>query len=370
MREARPLGRPGWLSCRSILLETVVKAHEALADPLPLSSSPAQPGRVYDRYTGRQQVNTRIPEALSVSVVMCTYTDRRWKVMTNALEALFAQVPAPAQVIVVVDHSPELRNRVADSFPGATVLDNTERRGLSGARNTGIAHAFEDVVVFLDDDAIPADGWLAALISPYTDDHVVGTGGIAVPLWDGQRPAWLPDEFLWTVGCSYRGLPSDRRPVRNPIGATMAFRRSVFERVGGFTDGIGRVGKTPLGCEETEFSIRALDALPGSTIIHSPEATVAHVVTSERARWGYFCRRCWAEGLSKAIVTASVGNNHGLASERTYATRVLPQGVLRGLRYAIAGDVGGAQRAMAVLAGLAITTAGYARGWAARRHLG
>jgi hypothetical protein len=288
--------------------------------------------------------------------------------MVDAIDAVLAQDPPPVQVMVVVDHNEQLRQRLVNAFPNLLVVSSTERRGLSGARNTGIAHATGDVIAFLDDDAVPTDGWLAAVTAAYADDRVIGTGGIAAPCWEDRRPPWMPDEFLWTVGCSYRGLPTHQRPVRNPIGANMTFRRGVFDAVGTFSDGIGRVGRTPLGCEETEFSIRALVALPGSIIIHIPEAVVAHLVPPDRARWRYFSSRCWAEGLSKALVTASVGNDRGLISERTYATRTLPLGIMTALGDAARGDGSGVLRAGAIVAGLAMTTAGFARGVLARRQ--
>ena len=305
----------------------------------------------------------------TVSVVICTYSCSRWGVMVDAIDAVLAQEPPPVEVVVVVDHNEQLQQCVEDAFPNLLVVSGTEQQGLSGARNIGIAHSTGDIVAFLDDDAVPAQGWLAALAAPYDDEKVIGTGGIATPRWETRRPSWMPDEFLWTVGCSYRGLPTYRRPVRNPIGATMAFRRGIFDVVGTFSDGIGRVGKTPLGCEETEFSIRALVALPGSLIIHIPEAVVAHSVPSDRARWRYFSSRCWAEGLSKALVTASVGNDRGLVSERTYATRTLPRGITSALADAIRGDFTGVLRAGAIFAGLGITSAGFVRGLLARRRV-
>ena len=119
------------------------------------------------------------------------------------------------------------------------MVANTGTRGLSGARNTGVDAASGDIVAFLDDDAAAADGWLAALTAPFADPHVVGTGGGAEPVWTLPRPGWFPDEFGWVVGCSYRGLPVTRAPVRNPIGCNMAFRRAALLEVGGFRDEVG-----------------------------------------------------------------------------------------------------------------------------------
>lgn len=307
-------------------------------------------------------------EHSDVSVIICAYTERRWTALDRAVRSTAEQRPKPREVLVVIDHNDRLLLRARSAFPTACVIPNADARGLSGARNTGVRRAQSAVVAFLDDDAEAEPGWLAALLSPYDDPSVMGTGGVAIPNWAAMPPAWLPEEFYWTVGCSYRGLPTEHAVVRNPIGANMSFRRIAFERVGGFVSGIGRVGATPLGCEETELAIRVCRDLPGSRIVHVPGARVHHLVTRDRLRWSYFRSRCWAEGLSKALVTSEAGPHAALASEREYATRTLPAGVLRGIIRGIRGDRSAALRSAAIVAGLVITTGGYLRGrWAAWR---
>ena len=58
-----------------------------------------------------------------------------------------------------------------------------------------------------------------------------------------------------------------------------------------------------------------------------------------RSTFGYFRARCYAEGLSKALVTASVGAGDGLATERAHALKALPLGALRGIGEACRGDL-------------------------------
>lgn len=299
---------------------------------------------------------------LTYSVVVCAYTEHRFEALRAAVESVESQSPAPEETILVIDHNDALLERARATFPSAVVLANAEERGLSGARNTGLALATGDVVAFLDDDAVAAPDWSRRLLEAYGDPSVIGTGGLAVPNWQSDTPGWLPPEFLWTVGCSYRGLPTEAAPIRNPIGANMSFRREVFDRVGGFRRGIGRVGRTPRGCEETEFSIRARQQRPDGVIMHIPKARVEHLVTPERVTWGYFWRRCWSEGLSKALVSGGVGSQDALASEWSYTLKTLPLGILRGVAAALRGDRDGFRRAAAIVAGLAITTAGYVWG--------
>jgi len=298
-----------------------------------------------------------------VSVVICAYTEARWADLVGAVRSVLEQTVRPLEVIVVCDHNARLLERVPAELPLVTAVANTERRGLSGARNSGVRAAGGEIVAFLDDDARAAPDWLEALLEPYQDPRVMGVGGAVEPLWPDGRPRRFPAEFDWVVGCSYRGLPAGRSPVRNPIGANMSLRRGVFAAVGGFLTDVGRVGGWPLGCEETELCIRVRRRLPGSVIVYEPRARVRHQVTQERLCWRYFRRRCYSEGLSKAVVARHAGWQAGLASERSYATRTLPRGVARGLAdAALGGDAAGLARAGAIVAGLGITTLGYAVG--------
>ena len=109
----------------------------------------------------------------------------------------------------------------------------------------------------------------------------------------------------------------------------------------GFQTDFGRVRTLPLGCDG---------------------ALVDHSVSADRVKVGYFLRRCIAEGLSKAAVTAHVGREQGLASERAYVTKALPSGFLNGL---LPGRTDGAwrpSRSAMIVAGLAATTLGYVLG--------
>jgi hypothetical protein len=147
------------------------------------------------------------------------------------------------------------------------------------------------------------------------------------------------------------------------MGGNAAFRREVVSEVGGFHSGIGRSVQgrksRPLGCEETEFCIRLSQRKPGSVMLFEPQALIGHKVSRQRESFGYFRSRCYAEGLSKALVTQEVGTQDGLSSERAHALKTLPLGALRGVGEAFRGDLGGLGRAGAIVVGLAWTAWGY-----------
>jgi len=302
-----------------------------------------------------------------ISVVICAHTQKRWHETLAAVESVRTQSFPRTEIIVVVDHNPDLRTSLAAALPDITVIENREEQGLSGGRNTGIAIAQGDVVAFLDDDAVADPDWLKFFADSYADPAVIGVGGLTLPNWQVPRPSWFPTEFDWIVGCRYRGMPESRAPVRNLLGGNASFRRAAFDLAGGFPNGIGRAaGKRPLGCEETEFCIRLGLRSPGSVLLFDNRAVIKHHVPAERGRFSYFCSRCYAEGLSKAQVTASVGVRHGLSAERRYTMRTLPTGVAQGVADAFHGDLSGLGRSGAIVTGLTATIAGYLVGSASK----
>ena len=302
------------------------------------------------------------------SVVICAYTEQRWDDVLAAVRSVQEQSVPPLEILLVIDHNPALLERLAVELPEVRVVPNQQERGLSGGKNTGVALARGTVIAFLDDDAVAEPDWLKAMAAAYTRPEVAGVGGMTRPLWETGRPRWFPEEFDWVVGCTFIGR--DPGPVRNVLGGNASFRREVFAAAGGFPTGIGRTSAStrPLGCEETEFCIRVSHRLPGAVFLYEPLAVIWHRAPAARERFRYFLSRCYAEGLSKALVTRSVGVADGLSAERTYTRVTLRRGVLRGLRQGLRGDRGGPARSGAIVAGLAATVWGYGIGRARTRR--
>jgi hypothetical protein len=298
-----------------------------------------------------------------VSVIICAYTERRWHDTLAAVASVAAQSLPALETIVVVDYNPSLFERLTAALPDVTVAANGEAPGLSGGKNTGIGLARGDIIAFLDDDAVAAPDWLKFLVDSYADPRVAGAGGLTLPMWDTARPSWFPGEFDWVVGCTYTGMAASPAPLRNLLGGNASFRRDVFPLAGRFRTGIGRSGGgLPAGCEETEFCIRLRQRSPESVLLFENRAVIGHRVPAARGTFSYFLTRCYAEGLSKALVTGSVGVADGLSAERSHALRTLPAGVAHGVADALRGDEAGLGRAGAIVAGLAASVAGYVIG--------
>jgi GT2 family glycosyltransferase len=219
--------------------------------------------------------------SLTISVIICVYTERRWDQIRAAIDSVRTQTLPAMETIVVVDHNPGLYKRLVDVESNVMVVENREEQGLSGGRNTGAALAKGEIIAFLDDDAAADPDWLKYLAEGYDNPDVKGVGGLALPDWQTARPSWMPEEFYWVVGCNYRGMAPSGVPVRNLIGSNMSFRREAFDLVEGFQTGIGRnADSLPLGCEETLFCIRLGQRSPGSLFVMDHRAKVRHYVTA------------------------------------------------------------------------------------------
>lgn len=308
----------------------------------------------------------------SAGVVICAFTMDRWDQLSAGVHAVVGQLGPADRVVVVIDHNEELLNRARTSLAceRVDVIPNAGHVGLSAGRNTGVGACGRDLVLFLDDDAMPEAGWLQAFRARFAANAaVVAVGGGVQPAWEGGRaPRWFPAEFGWVVGCDYRGMPPSGSRIRNPIGASMGIRSSAFAVAGGFSETVGRVASVPLGCEETELSIRIRRLIPGSIILRDTAAMVRHFVPRSRQTAKYFVSRCYHEGQSKAAITRLAGSADSLSSERSYATRTLVSGVLLHCREAARGDIAGIARAAMLPVGLFVTAAGYAKSMLGQRR--
>jgi glucosyl-dolichyl phosphate glucuronosyltransferase len=295
-----------------------------------------------------------------ISVVICAYTQERWDRLFKAVASIREQTHPNKEIVVVIDHNQELFKRAERELIDVCVIENTERQGLSGGRNSGIAVAHGAFLAFLDDDAVAAPDWLASMYTALADPDILGVGSKVLPDWEDREPSWLPMEFYWVVGCSYRGLPHTTAPIRNPFGGCMCVRKEIFDAVGSFRSEIGRVGTLPVGCEETELCIRAHQYWPKRYFLYLPHTSISHFVPQSRLTWKYFRSRCYSEGISKAVVGRFVGTKDALSTESTYTLRTLPSGILLNLGLTLVKlRFSYTLRAFGIVVGLSATVVGY-----------
>jgi glucosyl-dolichyl phosphate glucuronosyltransferase len=309
--------------------------------------------------------------AADVTVITATYSMERWALSIEAVESVLRQTILPKEIILPVDHNPELYERLrhywgarcTESGPAITVVESKYEGHLGASATTAAELATTEYLAFLDDDASADSEWLERLLAALQRPRVIAVGGAPLPVYAKPRPRWLPFEFDWVFGCAYKGLPTKTKPILHLIGTTMAVRRKDLLAI----DGIRSNEHGDL-----EMSHRLLALSPGSVILYVPDAIVRHHVREDRLTWSYFWRRCFFGNRRKVFTLRYIGEAGHLGAERRFAIRALTHGVLSNLGSFIVGDVGGLQRGLAIVIGLGLAGAGYLVGtieWHVRRRL-
>lgn len=248
-------------------------------------------------------------ERPSISVIVCTFN--RSALLERALLAFREQYPVAGTELVVVDNkstddTAAVVRRCAEALRSILPVRSVHEpvQGLSRARNAGIAAARGNVLAFLDDDAVPEPGWLAAIAEAFAnDDGVAAIGGPIAAEFETPRPAWLRRDLEGYYSILDFGPASGNFPRgRTPFGANMALRRRAL---GGmrFSEHLGRVG-TRLLCDEERELFARLQA-SGGRIAYAPAMRVRHFVGRERLRPDWLLRRSYAGGTSRVVAAGT-----------------------------------------------------------------
>lgn len=214
---------------------------------------------------------TEMTDARLVTVVIPTRD--RGRTVIRTLQTLLGNVH-PAFEVRVIDQSESDSTQVAVTRligdPRVYYI-RSRTRGLSAALNVGIAGAVGDLIAITGDDCEVGTEWLGKLTAPFESDHRIGL------VFGSVRPG-PHDPTLGFVPGSVRQRPMLARSLGDAhlvagTSASMALRKSVWERLHGFDEMLG-VG-APLGAaEDTDLTLRAL--LRGYFVYETPEAEVVH----------------------------------------------------------------------------------------------
>ncbi|AKB12952.1 Glycosyltransferase, GT2 family [Methanosarcina thermophila] len=255
-----------------------------------------------------------------VSVVVCSYSHERYWDTIETIESLVKQSYKNIEIVLVVDRNLDLFKAFNES-EYLRSLDNliigfSNLPGLSNARNKGVELSSGSIIAFIDDDAIADKDWISNLAVFYKDPEVVSVGGPMKPLWISGEAKWIPEEFYWTMGCSYKSQKDTIHCVRSNFGSNMSFRSMVFSKVGLFDDKYGLINNNMRTGEETEFGIRILNTLNNSKIIYTPDAVVYHKIFEFRKSFSFLVKRCF--GYGRAI--SNIGSQKKLVDNQLQST--------------------------------------------------
>lgn len=243
------------------------------------------------------RVNAKASKVLDISVVVCTRN--RAAQLADALPH-FARLQSEAswEIVFVDNGSTDASPGLLDAFAKSSGLNirvvEEPRAGLSVARNAGWRSAGGSVVAFTDDDCYPAPDHIERLRRCFSDADLGYLGGRVL--------RFDPADCLLSI------QPLDRRvdiPPRSFVapgfilGANLAFRREILERLDGFDEKLG-AGRL-YGGEDDDIVARA-SALgitgayhPGPTVFHhhrrsQPEQVKPMLAGFDMARGAFYAK--------------------------------------------------------------------------------
>lgn len=244
---------------------------------------------------------------MNVSVILCTYN--RYHSLAKALESVAVSQLADSvswEVLVVDNNSNDGTRNVAEEFcrryPERFRYMFEPQQGKSYALNTGIREARGQILAFMDDDVVVDANWLRNLTSVFQDGQWAGVGGRILPEHTFTPPTWLSFEGKYALAplaiFDLGSIPEELAEA--PFGTNMAFRKEVFEKVGGFRTDLGPRPGSETRSEDMEFGYRVLGA--GERLWYEPSAIVYHSIPSHRLQKGYFL--AWWRAKAQADVRA------------------------------------------------------------------
>jgi len=220
-----------------------------------------------------------------VTVAVCT-RDRiqNLRGCLNAIEHL----TYPRLDILLIDNAPRTdaaERLVKNGFPAVRYMVEP-RPGLDWARNRAIMEARGDIIAFTDDDVVVDGGWIQALVRVFADDpDVMAVTGLVVP-YELETEGQILFETYGGFGKGFDRRKYSPRDGANRrtwshlaagdlgTGANMAFRRSVFHKIGGFDPALD-AGTATGGGGDLEIFFRVIHE--GCTLVYEPNAIVRHI---------------------------------------------------------------------------------------------
>jgi GT2 family glycosyltransferase len=245
-----------------------------------------------------------------IRIAVCT--NRSPAAVGKCLEALQEQAGAES-VVLVTSGLPEGEVAAHRAAFAGTVLAEP-RPGLSRARNRAL-EAAREVIAFVDDDAVVAEGWWDALRRRWDEApaDVACIGGPIRPRYSVDPPPWFSDGIAHTLTLLDRGAEvRDLDPSEEAVyGANISFRVESLRAVGGFDPALGHSGERVFFAEEDEVE-RAL-VRAGHRVRYVPDAAVWHVIPPERLTRSSFLRRRFAFGKALGMRR---GRSRGVAARQ------------------------------------------------------
>jgi len=187
--------------------------------------------------------------------------------LAQALDSIFAQIPAPCEVVVIDDGSTDASAAIATGYGDPRVrCYHQSNQGISAARNRGLSLASGAVIAFLDaDDLWPQDSLGARLRRLEAAPDLDGVFGRVACFISPELPEQMRNSWF---------CPPGSQPGR--MAGSLLLRRRAFECGGTFDVGL-QVGEVIDWCaraQERGMRLAQVDAVVLHRRIHGANTTL------------------------------------------------------------------------------------------------
>jgi glucosyl-dolichyl phosphate glucuronosyltransferase len=240
-----------------------------------------------------------------LTVAICTY-NRADMALARIQELRAQRVPSELLRFIVIDNSDDLyhTNLLAKYLDKSDNLKfvHIDPPSLSRARNEALRLCETRYLAFIDDDAIPCEGWVRSILDVFEANSPAVVGGPISLKWPAQGPPeWLPPDEMGYLGqLDLGGTERWLCDSEFVFGGNMAFDMLALRKIGGFSPALGRTGAHPLLSME-EIAVQKELRNSGFRVRYSPDARVFHLVHEERLSRNWFRARAAWQMVSEAI---------------------------------------------------------------------
>lgn len=216
-----------------------------------------------------------LAEYPKVSVVVCAYNAER--TMDSCLASLKDLNYPNYEVIVVNDGSTDYTLKITQRYDYVRIISQ-ENKGLSVARNVGIAAATGEIVAYTDSDCVVDPDWLTYVVEKLLSSGLSAVGGPNLP---PPEDSLVPSCVAVSPGAPTHVLLSDE-VAEHIAGCNMAFRRSVLEEIGGFDPLFRAAGDDVDLCWRLQDNGYTIGFSPAAVVWHFRRNTVAAYLKQQR----------------------------------------------------------------------------------------
>ena len=246
-----------------------------------------------------RRIAAPLADTAMLTVVLSTFNGSA--TLPRMLEALgrLTQPSTGVEFIAVDNGSTDRTRAIIEQACASLPLRVLQQplRGKNRALNLALSAAEGDLLVFTDDDTLPAPDWLLRLQqAAATESEFDIFGGAIRPDWPCPVPSWIQNGV--PLGLTYGATrPEQARGEVFPgliWGANMMVRRRVFESGLRFNEHVGpSAGQYVMG-SETEFNLRA--AAAGFKCFFEPDAVVQHIIRPHQMEREWVLQRAYRFG--------------------------------------------------------------------------